>query len=157
MKCWIEQHHLHSTMVLFKLRRLSQLCRRMAIYIPLWSYSNICQPHMMLRISSIYIPLWSYSNQVAKPAAIADIHLHSTMVLFKFSRYFVPIYFKWIYIPLWSYSNSVSKSSTICSNSIYIPLWSYSNPLLLQYNNSLIKATTFVNPQHFHLDNSFFS
>ena len=62
-------------------------------------------------------------------------YLHSTMVLFKWE----------------------SKNKCDCRRYIYIPLWSYSNPLLLQYNNSLIKATTFVNPQHFHLDNSFFS
>ena len=77
-----------------------------------------------------------------------DIHLHSTMVLFKsnfrdiisisneFTFHYGPIQIlrkknikntSIIYIPLWSYSNSsVVINKEIC-NSIYIPLWSYSN------------------------------
>ena len=36
------------------------------------------------------------------------IHLHSTMVLFKFSQATVDITNSAIYIPLWSYSNGIA-------------------------------------------------
>mgnify|MGYP000963676188 CR=1 FL=1 len=150
-------NNLHSTMVLFKSLSTYIVISQKKIYIPLWSYSNRGIISSFFSVNNIYIPLWSYSNR---------------------KRTVRIIIFQLIYIPLWSYSNRLvmilifmlsNLHSTMVlfkcflvfkiysKNVIYIPLWSYSNPLLLQYNNSLIKATTFVNPQHFHLDNSFFS
>ena len=98
---------------------------------------------------AIYIPLWSYSNeQWTRIRLRLCVHLHSTMVLFKsfssfiltrtltFTFHYGPIQMQQsqscicnfrIYIPLWSYSNNSTMSEISHCKSIYIPLWSYSN------------------------------
>ena len=149
------------------------------IYIPLWSYSNLKLHNLNFELIYLHstMVLFKFSSESINQVGCS--YLHSTMVLFKFitqilfllsNKIYIPLWSysnknyrnfakkgQYIYIPLWSYSNIITQILFLLSNKIYIPLWSYSNPLLLQYNNSLIKATTFVNPQHFHLDNSFFS
>ena len=92
-------------MVLFKFGGIGNESNKNKIYIPLWSYSNDGKNTPADSIALIYIPLWSYSNDnvrvvdntIAKftfhygPIQILQIncntlfiiHLHSTMVLFK--------------------------------------------------------------------------
>ena len=102
------------------------------IYIPLWSYSNSNDEDNVVVLNKftfhygpiqiilffsifvfqnlIYIPLWSYSNKIPLDTNFKpQQHLHSTMVLFKFTNDLVKKASESIYIPLWSYSNEEGK------------------------------------------------
>ena len=114
-------------MVLFKFALFLICVLQLLIYIPLWSYSNKMWWVYKNCQRKIYIPLWSYSNSNDVPLAteisvftfhygpiqIAKYkvflysmsHLHSTMVLFKWIRWWCDQTINSIYIPLWSYSN----------------------------------------------------
>ncbi len=76
---------------------------------------------------AIYIPLWSYSNeQWTRIRLRLCVHLHSTMVLFKsFSSFILTrtLTFTFHYGPI----QMQQSQSCICNFRIYIPLWSYSN------------------------------
>ena len=77
---------------------------------------------------AIYIPLWSYSNeQWTRIRLRLCVHLHSTMVLFKsFSSFILTrtLTFTFHYGPI--QINFTCYTFSLFSG-IYIPLWSYSN------------------------------
>ena len=93
----------HYGSILIKI--LNRFIYIIAIYIPLWFYSNLLLCLAQLEKTLIYIPLWFYSNRyrLTKNFSIDNI-----------------------YIPLWFYSNTSWRKAAY-HRTIYIPLWFYSN------------------------------
>ena len=99
------QPHLHSTMYLFKLLTYQDMMYLILIYIPLCIYLNFISIFSIDLCNIIYIPLCIYLNDVVMTLQLKEIHLHSTMYLFKPTV--IPLHHicVFIYIPLCIYLN----------------------------------------------------
>ena len=119
--------YLHSTMYLFKPRPGRKVFADSEIYIPLCIYLNGSPPKLLSLVYTIYIslciylnfisifsidlcniiyiPLCIYLNDVVMTLQLKEIHLHSTMYLFKPTV--IPLHHicVFIYIPLCIYLN----------------------------------------------------
>ena len=120
--------NLHSTMVLFKSFISRSVSSASISFTFHYGPIQILEFIHIFFLSAIYIPLWSYSNLISFALPLkTSVHLHSTMVLFKCIFRTIPVNRENIYIPLWSYSNLILVFIKVATMCIYIPLWSYSN------------------------------
>ena len=95
---------------------------------------------------AIYIPLWSYSNikgdLISSAIAKFTFHYGPIQICFSLNIFLYSI----IYIPLWSYSNPATAISKLHLTCIYIPLWSYSNANMVDFEPLEDKFTFHYGP-----------